>query len=191
MLLFQQKDKRHCNRNVSFRNSSFDAAGAKARIAQSKAGSQEVDEDEAHAHLHQESHAPGHLVGHAPHSGGNFHHSHLTSALREIRADSIPALTPVLSEDEEASVEEEGKGSSNEDSGLRMRIDNVPGDVSAATKSGQKLTEVQTSDGEESSATSVGKEHLEGCESVKAKNNNNEYEGHQEKSVSIKHRGSI
>ena len=81
--------------------------------------------------------------------------------------------------------------SSNEDSGLRMRIDNVPGvHVSAATKSG-KLTEVQTSDGEESSATCVGKEHLEGCESVKAKNNNNEYEGHQEKSVSIKHRGSI
>jgi len=178
------------------RNSSFDAAGAKARIAQSKAGSQETDEDEAHAHphavhLHQESHPPGHLVSHAPHPGGNFHHSHITSALREIRGDSIPALTPVLSEDEEASVEEEGKVSSNEDSGLRMRIDNVPGgDVSAATKSG-KLTEVQTSDGEESSATCVGKEHLEGCESVKAKNNNNEYEGHQEKNVSIKHRGSI
>ena len=82
--------------------------------------------------------------------------------------------------------------SSNEDSGLRMRIDNVPeGDFSAATKSGQQLTEQTASDGEESSATCVGKEHLEGCESVKAKNNNNEYQGHQEKSVSIKHRGSI
>ena len=104
------------------------------------------------------------------------------------RGDSIPALTPVLSEDEEASVEEEGKGSSNEDSGLRMRIDNVPGDVSAATKSGPLREE--TSDGESlATAVCVGEEQLEGCADVKE--NNNEYQGHQEKSVSIKHRGSI
>jgi len=172
------------------RNSSFDAAGARARIAQSKAGSQDTDEEEAHAHLphavhlHQDGHAPaGHLVSHVPHPAGNFYHSHLTSALREIRGDSIPALTPVLSEDEEAAVEE----GSNGDSGLRMRIDKVAGggDLSAATKSGQKVTE-QTSDNEESLAMCVG----EGCEPVKA-NNNNESQGHQEKKVSIKHRGSI
>ena len=79
---------------------------------------------------------------------------------------------------------------SNEDSGLRMRIDKVPGDVSdVATKSGQLREE--TSDGESlATAACVGEEHsLEGRADVKE--NNNGYEGHQEKSVSIKHRGSI
>ena len=77
---------------------------------------------------------------------------------------------------------------SNEDSGLRMRIDKVPGDVSVATKSGQLREE--TSDGESlASAACVGEEDSEGRADVKE--NNNGYEGHQEKSVSIKHRGSI
>jgi len=167
------------------RNSSFDAAGARARIALSKAGSQETEEDEAHAHHHhashphQEGHAQGHLVSHMSHSGGNFHHLHLTSALHEVRGDSIP-LTPVLSEDEDAVEEKMG---SHEDSGLRMKIDKVPGDVSAATKCGQVTDE--TSDGESlATAGCVGEEHLEGCGDVMA--NNNEYQGHPEK-----HRGSI
>ena len=169
-----------------FRNSSFDAAGARARIAQSKAGSQETEEDEAHAHHHHAAHPhqEGHLVSHVPHSVGNFHHLHLTSALHEVRGDSI-SLTPVLSEDEEA-VEE--KVESNEDSGLRMRIDKDPGDVSAATKCGQVREE--TSDGESlTTAGCVGEEHLEGCGDVK--DNNNEYQGQQEKNVAVKHRGSI
>ena len=79
---------------------------------------------------------------------------------------------------------------SNEDSGLRMRIDKVPGDVSdVATKSGQLREE--TSEGESfATAACVGEEHsMEGRADVKE--NNNEYQGHQEKSVSIKHRGSI
>jgi len=171
------------------RNSSFDAAGARARITQSKAGSQETEEEELHAHLHHHPHQEGHLATHTPHSGaGNFHLLHLTSALHEIRGDSIP-LTPVLSEDEDSAVEEmEG---SNEDSGLRMRIDKVPGDVSdVATKSGQLREE--TSDGESTApAACVGEEHsMEGRE-ADVKENNNGYEGQQEKSVSIKHRGSI
>ena len=166
-----------------FRNSSFDAAGARARVAQSKAGSQETEEEDVHAHLHHHAahpHQEGHLVSHTPHSGGNFHHLHLTSALHEIRGDSIP-LTPVLSEDEEAVEEMEG---SDEESGLRMRIDKVSGDVSVATKSGQLREE--TSD-VESLATAACV--LEGRADVKEKNNG--YQGHQEKSVSIKHRGSI
>ena len=170
-----------------FRNSSFDAAGARARITQSKAGSQETEEEELHAHLHHQPHQEGHLATHTPHSGaGNFHLLHLTSALHEIRGDSIP-LTPVLSEDEDSAVEEMER--SNEDSGLRMRIDKVPGDVSdVATKSGQLREE--TSDGESlATAVCVGEEQLEGCADVKE--NNNDYQGHQEKSVSIKHRGSI
>ena len=176
----------NCNKSI-FRNSSFDAAGARARITQSKAGSQETDEEEPHAHLHhhhhtahlhQEGHAGGgHLGGHPPHSGGSFHHSHLTSALHEVRGESIP-LTPVLSEDEEAAEETK---ESNEDIGLRLRIDNVSEDRSGASKSGQ-LTE-QTAGGE-----SIDQEHSEGCADVKTENNN---EGHQENNVSIKHRGSI
>ena len=186
-----------------FRNSSFDAAGARARITQSKAGSQETEEEELHAHLHLHPHQESHLATHTPHSGaGNFHLLHLTSALHEIRGDSIP-LTPVLSEDEDSAVEEMER--SNEDSGLRMRIDKVPGDVSVATKSGQLRGE--TSDGESlATAACVREEHsLEGRADVKENNsadvkennnpdvkeNNNGYEGHQEKSVSIKHRGSI
>ena len=95
--------------------------------------------------------------------------------MHEVRGESIP-LTPVLSEDEEAAEE-----TKDEDVGLRLRIDNVPEDRLGASKSGQ-LTE-QTTAGE-----SIDQEHSEGCADVKTENNN---EGHQEKNVSIKHRGSI
>ena len=97
--------------------------------------------------------------------------------MHEVRGESIP-LTPVLSEDEEAADEDK---ESNEDVGLRLRIDNVREDRSGASKSGQ-LTE-QTTAGE-----SIDQEQSEGCADVKTENNN---EGHQEKNVSIKHRGSI
>ena len=127
-----------------FRNSSFDAAGGRGRMAQgNKAGSQDFDEEEAQPHLqHHHPHHEAQVVqGH--HTGGHFHHSHLTSALHEVQGESIP-LTPVLSEDEE-DVEESNK--SSEEKMLIMRIDKVPADKKSATKSGQP-TEKETSDGE-------------------------------------------
>jgi len=126
------------------RNSSFDAAGGRGRMAQgNKAGSQDFDEEDSQPHLqhHHPHHEAQVLQGH--HTGGHFHHSHLTSALHEVQGESIP-LTPVLSEDEE-DVEESNK--SSEEKMLIMRIDKVPADKKSATKSGQP-TEKETSDGE-------------------------------------------
>ena len=174
-----------------FRNSSFDVATTRARIAQSKAGSQEAEEEEAHlhhhhaaAHAHQEGHVQAHLGSHS--GAGSFHHLHLTSALREIRGDSLPALTPVLSEDEE--VVEEKEGGSNEESGLRMRIDKVPG---GETKSGQLREETSDVESLTSTPCCVGEEErLESRADVSE--NNNGHQGDEEKSaVSNKHRGSI
>ena len=112
-------------------------------MAQGKAGSQDFDEEDAQPHLqhHHPQHEAQVLQGH--HTGGHFHHSHLTSALHEVQGDSIP-LTPVLSEDEE-DVEESNK--SSEEKMLIMRIDKVPADKKSATKSSQP-TEKETSDGE-------------------------------------------
>ena len=112
-------------------------------MPQGKAGSQDFDEEDSQPHLQHQHPQPEAPVVQGHHTGGHFHHSHLTSALHEVQGDSIP-LTPVLSEDEE---DLEASNKTSEEKMLRMRIDKVPADKQSATKSGQP-TEKETSDGE-------------------------------------------